>query len=149
MFVNLTAAYDTASRRGLARKLLRLLPDKHRMTMEFVRNRCFILTTGDSKQSRLRHLKNGVPQESILPPFLFNIYTYDLPSTIFKNFAYADNLALLHSFRKWKELEGTFSQGMTALSAYLQAWRLKLSHTKTLTAAFYLNNREAKRELKV
>ena len=39
---------------------------------------------------------------------------------------------------------------MSTLSAYLQTWRfLKLSHTKTVTTAFHLNNREAKRELKV
>ena len=38
---------------------------------------------------------------------------------------------------------------MSTLSAYLQTWRLKLSHTKTVTAAFHLNNQEAKRELKV
>ena len=38
---------------------------------------------------------------------------------------------------------------MSILLAYLQTWRLKLSHTKTATAAFHLNNREAKRELKV
>ena len=38
---------------------------------------------------------------------------------------------------------------MSTLSAYLQTCRLKLSHTKTVTAAFHLNNREAKRELKV
>ena len=38
---------------------------------------------------------------------------------------------------------------MSTLSAYLQTWRLKLSHTKTVTAAFHLNNLEAKRELKV
>ena len=38
---------------------------------------------------------------------------------------------------------------MSTLSAYLQTWRLKLSQTKTVTAAFHLNNREAKRELKV
>ena len=35
---------------------------------------------------------------------------------------------------------------MSTLSAYLQTWRLKLSHTKTVTAAFHLNNRETKRE---
>ena len=34
-------------------------------------------------------------------------------------------------------------------SAYLQTWRLKLSHAKTVTSAFHLSNREAKRELKV
>ena len=38
---------------------------------------------------------------------------------------------------------------MTTLSAYLQTWWLKLSHAKTVTAAFHLHNREAKRELKV
>ena len=38
---------------------------------------------------------------------------------------------------------------MTTLSAYLQTWQLKLSHAKTVTAAFHLHNREAKRELKV
>ena len=46
-------------------------------------------------------------------------------------------------------MEGTLSQDMSTLSAYLQTWRLKLSHTKVVTAAFNLNNREAKRELKV
>ena len=38
---------------------------------------------------------------------------------------------------------------MTALSGYLQTWRLKLSNTKTVTAAFHLNSRETKRELNV
>ena len=56
---------------------------------------------------------------------------------------------MLHSSGNWKDLEGTLSQDMSTLSAYLQTWRLKLSHTKTVMAAFHLNNQEAKRELKV
>ena len=120
-----------------------------KIIMELVRNQSFTLTTGDSKQSRLRCLKNGVPQGSVLAPLLFNIYTYDLPSMIPRKFGYVDDLALLHSSRNWKDLEGTLSQDMSTLSAYLQTWRLKLSHTKTVMAAFHLNNRETKRELKV
>ena len=91
VFVNLTAAYDTAWHRGLTCKLLRLLPDKHmvKMIMELVRNRSFTLTTGDSKQSRLRRLKNGVPQGSVLAPFLFDTYTYDFPSLISRKFTYS------------------------------------------------------------
>ena len=46
-------------------------------------------------------------------------------------------------------LERTLSEDMTTLSAYPQTWRLKLSHAKTVTAAFHLHNREAKRALKV
>ena len=41
------------------------------------------------------------------------------------------------------------SRDMTTISSYLQTWRLQLSHTKTVTTAFHLNNREAKRELKI
>ena len=150
VFIDLTAAYDSVWYVGLTCKLLRLLSDKHmvRMIMKLVRNRRFTLTTGDSKQSRLRRLKNGVPQGSVLALLLFNIYTYDLPSMISKKFAYADDLALLHSSGNWKDLKGTLSQDMSTLSDF-QTWRLKLSHTWTVTAAFHLNNRETKRELKV
>ena len=64
-------------------------------------------------------------------------------------FTYADDLALLHSSGNWKNLEGTLTQDMCTLSAYLQTCMLKLSHIKTVTAPFHLNNREAKCELKV
>ena len=122
-----------------------------RMIMELVQNRSFTLTISDSKQSRLHQLKtlkNGSSGIG-LGSLLFNIYTYDLPSMISRKFAYADDLALLHSSGNWKDSEGTLSQDMSTLSAYLQTWRLKLSHTKTVTGAFYLNNRDAKRDLKV
>ena len=131
VFVNLTSAYDTVWNRGLTCKLLRLLPDKHmvRMIMELVRNRSFTLTTGDSKQNRLRRLKNGVTQGSVFAPLLFNIYMYDFPSMISIKFVYTDDLALLYYSGNWKNLEGTLSQDMSTLPAYLQTWRLKLSHT--------------------
>ena len=115
--------------------------------MELVQS--FTFTTDDSNQSRLPCLKNGVLQGSVLAPFVFNIYTYELPSSIFIKFAYADDLALLYFSENWKDLEETLSQDMATLSAYLQTWRLKLSHTKTVTAAFDLSNRKAKREVKV
>ena len=68
---------------------------------------------------------------------------------IFRKYAYADDLALLHSSGNWKDLEGTLSQDISTLSLYLQTWRLKLRRTKTDTVAFHLNNQEAKHELKV
>ena len=89
------------------------------------------------------------PNESVLATLLFYNYIYDLPSTTSRKYAYAHDVALLHSSRDWKGLEKTLSQDMATLSAYLRTWRLKLSHAKTVTAAFHLHIREAKRELKV
>ena len=151
VFVDLTAAYDTVWHRGLTCKLLRLLPDKNmvHMIMELVKNRSFTLTTGNGERSRLRRLKNGVPQGSVLAPLLFNIYISDLPSTVSRKYAYADDLALVHTNRDWRSLEETLSRDMTTLEGYLQKWRLKLSGTKTVSSCFHLHNHEAKRELSV
>ena len=140
----LSAAYDTIWHRGLTCKHM------VRIIMELIRNRIFTLTIGDSKQSRLRRLRNGLPHGSVLgPPLLFKIYTYDLPSITSQKYAYADDLALLYASRDWKAVEDTLSQDMTPLLAYLQTWRLKLSNTKRVIAVFHLNNRETKRELNV
>jgi len=99
VFVDLTAAYDTAWHCGLTYKLLRFLPDRHmvHMIMKMVSNCSFALTTGNGRRSRLRRLKNGVPQGSVLAPLLFNIYTSDLPATISRKYAYNDDLAIMHS----------------------------------------------------
>ena len=151
VFVDLTAAYDTVWHRGLACKLLRLIPDRHlgRMIMEIVQNRSFTLTTGNGKQSRLRRLKNGVPQGSVLAPILFNIYVSDLPPTTSSKLAYADDLALAHIAGDWRTLEKTLCQDMATLQTHHQKWRLKLSETKTVSSVFHPANREAKRELSV
>ena len=108
MFVDLTAAYDTVWHRGLTCKLLRLLLDRHmvHMIMEMVGNRSFTLTTGNRQRSRLRRLKNGAPQGSVLAPLRFNIYISDLPTTISRKYAYADDLATMHADGDWQAVEG-------------------------------------------
>ena len=77
VFVNLTAAYDTVWHRGLTCKLLKHLPDKHiiRIIMEFVST----FTTGDSKQSRLRHLKKGASQGLVSAPLGVHIRSTCFP----------------------------------------------------------------------
>ena len=111
VFVDLTAAYDTVWHRGLACKLLRVLPDRHIVSfiVELVRKRSFTLSTGNGALSRLRRLKNGVTQGSVLAPLLFNIYTHDLPVTVARKFIYADDLAIMHFAEDWHSLEGTLT----------------------------------------
>ena len=109
----------------------------------------FTLTTGNGKRSTLRGLKNGVPQGFVLAPLLFNIYISDLPNTVSRKYAYADDLAIMHADGDWQAVEGVLTKDMAAVDEYLQTWKVKLSTTNTVSAAFHLNNKEAKRELKV
>ena len=55
----------------------------------------------------------------------------------------------MHADGDWQAVEGALSKDMATLSEYLQTWKLKLSTTETVSAVFHLNNKEAKRELKV
>ena len=63
--------------------------------MEMLSNRSFIEQTNDGQRSRLRIMKNGVPQGSVLSPMLFNIYISDLPETTSRKYGYADCHELL------------------------------------------------------
>jgi len=83
--------------------MLRLLPDRHmvHMIIEMVGNRIFTLTTRNGQRSRLRRLKNGIPRGSALAPLLFNIYISDLPTTVSRKYAFADDLAIMHADGNW------------------------------------------------
>jgi len=118
--------------------------------LELVSNRSFTLTIGYNRwSSRLQRLKNGIPQGSILAQLLFNIYTSDLKTTVSQKYAYADNVANMKVDGDWQAMEGVLSKDMATTGEYLQTWKLKLSTTKTVLAVIYLNNKEAKLELKV
>ena len=58
-------------------------------------------------------------------------------------------MAIVHTAAEWSSLEKTLNQDMTTISLYLQNWRLKFRKSKTVSTAFHLNNREAKRELNI
>ena len=71
--------------------------------MEILSNRSFRLHTSNGQSSRVRKLKNGVPQGSMLAPMLFTIHVHDLPATHPRK--YDDDLALLLSKPSWQAAE--------------------------------------------
>jgi len=89
-----------------------------------------------------------MPQGSVLAPLIFNNYISDLPTTISRRYGYADGLAIMHADGDWQAVEGVLTKDMAIVGEYLYAWKLKLSATKAVSAAFHLNNKEVKCELK-
>ena len=71
------------------------------MMIELVPYKSFTLTTWQQAKQTPASMKwrsSGIGIGS----FLFNMHMCDLPSTIFRKFAYAADLALLHSLMIWK-----------------------------------------------
>ena len=103
-------------------KLLRVIPDRHlvRFLATILANRSFITKTSDGQTSRLRRLRNEVPQGSVLSPMLFNVYISDLPHTASRQYGYADDLALLYTDRNWSKVENVLTADMEVLADYLK-----------------------------
>jgi len=72
-----------------------------------------------------------------------------MPTTVFRKYAYADDLAIMHADRDWQAAEWVLCRDMATVGEYRQTWKLKLSAKKTMSTVFHLNNKEAKRVLEV
>ena len=120
IIVNLTAAYNTVWLQGLALQILCIIPDRHlvRFIMNILSNCSFKLKTNSGQISRLRILKNGLPQGSTLSPILFNVYISDIPTTVSHQYGYADDMALLYSHKCWPKVEETLSRDMEELANF-------------------------------
>jgi len=55
----------------------------------------------------------------------------------------------MHTDGDWQAVEVVLSTDIVTLGEYFQAWKLKLSATKTVSTVFHFNNKKVNRELKV
>ena len=149
--VDLTAAYDTVWHQGLVLKLLRTILDCHlvRFIINILLNCSFKLKTSAGQISRLRILKNGLPQGSTLSPILFNIHISDISTTVSHQYCYANDMALLYFHKCWPKVEETPSRDMDGFADFFQTCRLKLNSSKTASTPFHLKNHEARRQLNI
>jgi len=58
---------------------------------------------------------NGVPQGFVLAPLLFNTCISDLPTTVSRKHAYADDPAIMHAESDWQSVEGVLSKDMATV----------------------------------
>jgi hypothetical protein len=58
-----------------------------------------------NQSSRWRRLNNGLPQDSVLAPILFNLYMSDQPSSSLNLCQFADDIALTNQSKKFEECE--------------------------------------------
>lgn len=86
-----------------------------------------------------RTVWKGLPQGSVLSPILYNIYTFDLESSLkpYSNvLQYADDLLLYVTGQCEDEMAGSLSNALTALKGWLDGNGLDLSPSKSNVVLF-------------
>ena len=151
VLVDLSAAYDTLNHRCLLHKILELTKYIHltELIESMLENRRFFVELG-SKNGRWRGLKNGFPQESVLAPLLFNIYTNDQPQIYdTRRFIYADDLSVAAQHSDFSIVEEHLSNALKNLTPYYEENHLRANPSKTQVCAFHLRNHEANCQLNI
>jgi Reverse transcriptase (RNA-dependent DNA polymerase) len=97
------------------------------------------------KSSRWHRLNDGLPQESVLAPILFSLYLSDIPSTLSKQFKYADDIALTYQAASFTECEANLEVDLERLNRCFGRWTLLPNPTKTEACVFHLSNHQADR----
>jgi hypothetical protein len=101
-------------------------------------NRYLQVFLGD-QSSRWRRLNNGIPQESVLAPIIFNLHMWGLPSTAAKVLKYADNIVVAYQAKTFDESENNLEADIKVLNQFFHRWCLQPNPGETEMCVFHLN----------
>ena len=150
VLLDVEKAFDSVWHEGLLHKLLVLkIPIfLTRLIKSYLCDRKSFVEFNGS-QSFTYNLPAGVPQGSLLSPFLFNVFINDisLPSNCFLAI-YADDTAIYAdvTWKNIKRLKSTLESALRKVSIYFDQWKIKINHTKT-DAIVFSHSRVMKRKL--
>lgn len=135
VMLDVEKAFDSVWHDGLVYKLLNLQFPTYlvKIIKSYLSNRKAFVTHSDST-SELFEIDAGVPQGSILAPFLFNVFINDIPNPKNCELAiYADDTALVcdSRLRDIKFLKNTLEKGLSKVQTFFSNWKIKLNDSKT------------------
>ena len=139
VFLDVEQAFDRVWHAGLLWKLKAILPFTYYLIIQsYLSDRYFRVSQG-SAFSPYHPVKAGVPQGSILGPFLYSLYTADVPvhpSTTFCSFA--DDIAILTSDSDPNVASEILQSQLSLLETWSKSWGIKFNATKCKHIMFTL-----------
>lgn len=151
-FLDLAKAFDCVNHEILLEKLSRygIRGSAHKLLTSYLNNRYQRVKVNDSV-SDFTLVKLGVPQGSILGPFLFIIYINDLLKSLPENviISFADDTVVLAFDKLWSEVERKLNSSLETISTWLACNKLVLNTDKTVFMTFgnYCNSVPGENEI--
>jgi hypothetical protein len=138
VLLDIEKAFDTVWAKGLLYKLIKYQFPTYliQFLKSYLSDRTFSVTI-DGFSSLMSNTYGRAPQEAVLSPILFTLYTSDFPKTPFVQTAmYADVTALFSQSWRPATIARRLSYAITRLTSYFTLWRLKGNMDKTEAILF-------------
>ena len=140
VFLDIKRTFDTVSHVHVLLSMLELGMSGRslRWISEFLSGRKIFVQTGEGKSAE-HDIKQGVPQGSVLSPFLFNCVMADLarrlPSQL-RFSLYADDVCIWTSGTNVQLIQMALEEGINTINNFLIERGMALSHAKTAVLPF-------------
>ena len=139
VFIDVSQAFDKVWHLGLLYKIRKYLPHKYYLLLKsYITDRHFLVKYQDIF-TPLMSIKSGVPQGSVLGPFLYLLYTSDLLVRKQATIAtFADDTAIMASHENPKIATKNCQESVNQIQEWLRTWRIKVNEQKSVHVTFTL-----------
>lgn len=139
LFIDISQAFDKVWHDGLLYKITQFLPaNVHKLLKSYLSDRYFQIRSKKITSSRKKILA-GVPQGSILGPFLYLLFTADMPTSILTHTStFADDTAFLSTHANPVVASERLQSHINDLEKWLHQWKIKVNASKCVHITFTL-----------
>ena len=139
VFLDISQAFDKVWHPGLIYKIKHVFPPAYFNLLKSYLSRRTFQTKVNEEKSDYFPIGSGVPQDSVLGPLLYVLYTSDLPTA--QNVligTFADDTAILSSHADPQIASTTTQNYLNTLQQWLTKWKIKVNENKSAHISFTL-----------
>ena len=139
VFLDVAQAFDRVWFDGLLFKLKKFLPALYFLLVKsYLSDRTFVVRL-NSNHSNYYNILAGVPQGSDIAPFLYNIFTHDIPKTSFTELSsYTDVTVIVASNENPNTVSSILQRHLNIIDLWTKRWKIKINQTKSSFITFTL-----------